>query len=133
MSGLEKHVMLNALVAAGVPAERIEFISIPGPDNFPDTTPSALDVPPVKQVDLILKGRSIAVIRDSNNESSSIVIFRPSAATRRQVKDYEGWDVAIVLDDTNGLFTPRTPQRITGSLYEAGNDTMIVYTENQSC
>jgi len=133
MSGLEKTMFMDALVAAGVPADRITIIELPTEERFPDTTPSALDIPPVLQDDVILSGKSIATIRDSDGVSSSIVIFKPSPATRSSVKKYEGQDISLHISDLNGQFVPRHPQRITGSVYELGNDTMIVYTENQSC
>jgi hypothetical protein len=125
MPRLEETNFIDLLVGAGVPRENITFI------GQYDTAPVE-PTEPLKQVELLLKGRSIAVVRDSNNETSSIVIFHPTAKTRSQAKDYEGWDVAISVHDTNGQFTPRVAQRITGSVYESGNDTMIVYTENQS-
>lgn len=115
-----KTILLNGLIEADISEASLMF----------DVAPASTDPEP-KQVELILKGKSIAVVRDSDHETSSIVIFHPSATTRRQVKDYEGWDVAIVLDDKNGKFTPNTPQRILRSVYEAGNDTLIVQTENQ--
>lgn len=126
MPSLEETNFIDALVAAGIPRQNIEVV------DFSDTTPTSLDIPPVLQDDVILKGESIAVIRDSDGVTSSIVIFRPTSATRKAAQMYEGQDVALHVDDANGLFTPRTPQRITGSVYEPANNTMIVTTENQS-
>ena len=83
------------------------------------------------QPKVTLSGASIAVIRDSDNETSSIVIFRPSAETRKLAQKFEGQDVELVIDDTNGSFTPQHAQRIVDSVFEAGNNTMIVTTENQ--
>jgi len=83
------------------------------------------------QAKVTLSGTTIAVIRDSNGTSSSVVIFRPSAATRKVVSEHEGNDVELAIDDQNGSFTPRNPQRIVDSVYEAGSNTLIVTTENQ--
>lgn len=99
--------------------------------DFQDTTPSSLDVPAIKQDEVILRGISIASIRDSDGETTALVIFRPTPATRKAVKEYEGQDVALTINDEAGQFTPQRPQRITHTVYGDGN-TIIVYTENQS-
>jgi hypothetical protein len=108
----------------------LTFLSIPtaagfGNLEFLDTQPKDL-----KQVEVILKGTSIVTI-EMGDGKGKIVIFRPSKATRKLVENYEGWDIDLHVNDVNGSFTPRRAQRITGHVYEAGNDTMIVNTEDQ--
>jgi hypothetical protein len=134
MSRLEETNFIDALVASGVPRENIVIVptlrdvyKVPG--GFPDTEPGALAAP---QDDVILSAQSIATIPDSNGYTTTIVLFKPTPATRKFAKEYEGQDVALHISDTNGQFTPRVPQRITGSVYGDGNNTLLVYTENQS-
>ena len=95
-------------------------------DGFQDTQP---DEP--KQVEIILKGESIVNIQKTS-ETNSLVIFRPTAATRKAVKDYEGWDIDLTVDDPNGIFSPRVPQVIMGHIWCENTKTLIVETENQS-
>ena len=133
MSGLEKTNFIDALVASGVPRENITFVGVPTLREeipFRDTEHDLL--PAYPQDDVILSGQSIATIPDSNGFTTTIVIFKPTPATRKFAKEYEDQDVALHISDTNGQFTPRVPQRITGSVYGDGNNTLLVYTENQS-
>jgi hypothetical protein len=156
MPRLEETNFIDALVAAGVPRGNIEVVnfhsppplnvpladggtmimSFPSQDeftvDFTDTVPSSLDIPSIKQDEVILRGTSIACVRDSDGETTTIVIFKPTPATRKAALEYEGQAIALHINDENGQFTPRSPQRITGSVYEPGNNTMIVTTENQS-
>ena len=92
--------------------------------------PVQQDPPAPKQVEVILKAASIAVVQLPDGESK-IILFRPTAATMKAVKDYEGYDIDLHVEDENGLFGPKRPQRIVSSVYEPGNRTMIVDTENQ--
>lgn len=108
-----------------------EFDGIPILMHVLYEPPAVPDVPPApKQVEVILKAASIAVVQLPDGESK-MVLFRPTAATMKAVRDYEGYDIDLHIEDENGLFTPRRPQRITASIYEPGNRTMIVDTENQ--
>lgn len=92
--------------------------------------PPVQEPPAPKQVEVILKATSIAVIQLPDGESK-IVLFRPTAATMKAVKDYEGYDIDLHVEDENGLFGPKRPQRIVSSVYEPGNRTMIVDAEDQ--
>jgi hypothetical protein len=143
MPRLEDTNFIDALVASGVPRERITFVGrydtraaggpshvLVTPEDYPDTEPDILPSHP--QDDVILSGQSIATVPDSNRESTTIVIFKPTPATRKFANEYEGQDVALHISDANGQFTPQRPQRITGSVYGDGNNTLLVYTENQS-
>lgn len=98
--------------------------------DFNDTIPSHLmEIP--KLVEITLKGDAIASIAIGDG-TFKLVIFHPSAATMKSVQMYEGQDIDLTIEDQNGLFSPRVPQRITGHVYEPGNKTMIVDTERQS-
>jgi hypothetical protein len=133
MSGLDETNFISMLRAAGVPAENITFIDVSRLREerpFSDTEPDILPSHP--QDDVILSGQSIATVPDSNGATTTIVIFRPTPATRKSVKSFEGQDVALHISDDNGQFTPRQPQRITGSVFGDGTNTLLVYTENQS-
>lgn len=99
-------------------------------DGETDTVPAALMDEPL-QPELIVKGIAIVNIRMSYG-TNKLVVFSPTLATRQSVKAYEGKDVALVLEDKNGTFTPMSAQVITGSVYEPGNNTMVIDTENQA-
>jgi hypothetical protein len=133
MPRLEETNFIDALVASGVPRENIvivptlsDRIELPFHDTEPDILPSH------PQDDVILSAQSIATVPDSNGYTTTIVLFKPTPATRKFAKEYEDQDVALHISDTNGQFTPQRPQRITGSVYGDGNNTLLVYTENQS-
>ena len=86
--------------------------------------------PAAPQEEVLLKGAAIAVI-EMNDGTFKHVIFHPTASTRKKVVAYEGENIDLSIEDRNGLFSPKRPQRIVDSVYEFGNDTMIVTTENQ--
>ena len=96
-----------------------------------DTAPAVDPVPPPKQIEVVLEGASIATV-DIGRGRTKLVIFRPTKRTHQLVRDYEGYDVDLSIEDVNGLFCPKYPQMLVDSVYERGNDTMIVTTENQS-
>jgi len=64
--------------------------------------------------------------------TTKLVIFHPTAATRRAVVQWLDVLVDLSIEDVNGLFGSKRPQAIIGSVYEPGNDTMMVTTEDQS-
>ena len=82
--------------------------------------------------EVVLKGRSIAAINDSDGVTTKLVIFHPTRRTQENARIYEECAQSLVIEDANGRFTPQRPQVIVGHIYEAGNDTMIVITKNQS-
>jgi hypothetical protein len=132
MPRLEDNSFVDALVSAGVPRENISFVGLPTLYDEITFVDTMLGTRPHPQDDVILSGQSIATVPDSNGETTTIVIFRPSSATRKSVKAFEGQDVALHISDDNGQFTPRRPQRITNSVFGDGTNTLLVYTENQS-
>lgn len=83
-----------------------------------------------KMVEVTLKGDSIVSILMGDG-ISKLVIFRPTAATHKAVKTFKDMCIDLSIEDSNGLFDPTRPQTIVDSIYESGNDTMIVTTENQ--
>lgn len=99
--------------------------SITNPD-FVDTEPSEL-----VQMEVILKGESVVNIEKGDGQNA-LIIFKPTAATRKAVINYEGWDVDLTVDDPNGLFKPRVPQVITGHIWCENTRTLVIDTENQS-
>lgn len=88
------------------------------------------DVFEPKMVEVNLKGASIASI-EMGDGTIKLVIFRPTKATLTDVKTFEHVCVDLTIEDRNGLFSPKRHQVIVDSVYEYGNDTMIVTTENQ--
>jgi hypothetical protein len=86
--------------------------------------------PVVPQDKVTLKGRSIATV-DVKDGTTKLVIFHPTKATHKAVQTYMDICIDLSIEDRNGTFTPKRPQAIVDSVYESGNDTMIVTTENQ--
>lgn len=82
------------------------------------------------QPEVRLKGPSIVAI-EMDDGTTKLVIFCPTAQTHKKVSAYEGENVDLSIEDRNGLFSPKRSQRIVDSIYEPGNDTMIVTTEDQ--
>lgn len=79
---------------------------------------------------VILKGASIVAIK-IDKDTTKLVIFRPDASTRKIVKTFENKCIDMSIEDANGSFNPQRPKIIIGSIYEYGNDTMIVTTKDQ--
>lgn len=92
----------------------------------------SVETEPVTPQDKVtLKGRSIATI-SMDDGTTKLVIFHPTAATHKAVDTYMDICVDLSIEDVNGTFGPKRPQAIVDMVYERGNDTMIVTTENQS-
>lgn len=87
--------------------------------------------PVTPQDKVLLKGRSIATV-DVKDGTTKLVIFHPTKTTHEAVRTYMDICVDLSIEDRNGLFGPKRPQAIVDMVYESGNDTMIVTTENQS-
>ena len=85
---------------------------------------------PPEVLEIILKGVSIVAIKACNG-TTKLVIFRPTVSTRRAAKIFENVRLNLSIEDANGLFSSQRPQTIIGSIYQSGNDTMIITTENQ--
>lgn len=103
-----------------------EFARIMG-EPKPESEPEKVPQPEVR-----LSGKSIAAIPIPERFETKLVIFRPTTATMNLVSEFKDCDVELSITDTNGTFTPSRAQRIVDSVYEPGNDTMIVTTEDQS-
>lgn len=124
--------------ATGLTATSPGFITPDHEVTFP-FVPFHDDTPPVSSTnqheqlsfDVVLKGRSIATIRDSDGITTKIVIFRPTRFTRDAVRIFQDCYQNLVIEDTNGRFTPQRPQVIVGHVYGDNIDTLIVTTENQ--
>lgn len=86
--------------------------------------------PEPKPPKVLLQGDAIATVK-INDRRTKVVIFHPCSATQMSVQIWKGANIDLSIRDANGLFSPNDPQIIVDSTYEAGNDVLIVTTQDQ--
>lgn len=105
------------------------------PFTFVDSTyldPLPHDEPMEPQVLCIdVQGMSTLIV-DRDADFCTVVVFKPTRATKARVKNYEGWDVRLNLVDAGGTFSNDRVYTIHSSVMDVRTSTLRVRVEVRS-